>query len=172
MLSGDADVLRKGNFPRELLPLTSVASQLVVLVVNGIGFVIYLAVRGELAYSALPTLVIPVATLLLLTCALSIAVSLFDVYTRDLRFLLGNILSVWFFLVPIVYRPRMAPKYLRWFQQIDPLATIVDEFRAVLYSGRVPPVRPMVITLLAVAALFSVVLTVFRRSSRSFLAYL
>jgi lipopolysaccharide transport system permease protein len=170
-VTGDADVVRKARFPYELLPLTTVANQAFILLVNMLGFVAYLAVTGELRWATLPLAAFPVATIVLLAGAISLLVSLIDVYTRDLRFVVGNVLSVWFFLIPIVYRPRMAPSYLRWFQRIDPVASVVAQLRAVLYAGS-PSIVAMVLSLAGSAAVFALALAFFRRRSRLFGALL
>jgi len=171
-VSGDADMVRKARFPYELLPLTIVANQALILFVNLGAFVTFLAVRGELKWHLLPLTAVPIASVILLAGAASLAVSVIDVYTRDLRFVIGNLFGVWFFLVPIIYRPRMAPGYLRWFQSVDPAASIVAQVRAVLYAGRAPVPHTALLTFLGCAGLFAVSLLVFRRRSRDFGALL
>lgn len=167
-VAGDSDVVRKARFPYELLPLSVVAGQAVILTLNVVAFVVFLAVRGELRLAPLPSLAIPALTLLAVTSALALLASIVDVYTRDLRFVLGNALSVWFFLVPIVYRRRMAPGYLRSFQAVDPMAAVVEGFRSVLYDGRAADDARSVLTLAASVAVLAGALAIFRRRSRQF----
>ena len=63
--------------------------------------------------------------------------ALIDVFNRDLRYLLNNLLTVWFFLVPIVYHRRMVERPAPLVTAVDPMRWIVDQFRDVLYDGRI-----------------------------------
>ena len=37
-----------------------------------------------------------------------------DVFNRDIRYVLNNVFTVWFFLAPIVYPQRMTEEHLEW----------------------------------------------------------
>jgi ABC-type polysaccharide/polyol phosphate export permease len=171
-VSGDADVVRKARFPYELLPLTTVVNQALVLLFNFACFAVFLAITGDLRWTLLPLAVGPLVSVVLFTCAIAMVVSVVDVYTRDLRFIVGNLISVWFFLVPIIYRPRMAPSYLRWYQRFDPVSSIVGQLRSVLYVGQAPAFHSMALTLIGSTGLFVFSLLFFRRRSRDFGALL
>jgi len=92
--------------------------------------------------------------------------ALIDVFSRDLRHLLNNLLTVWFFLVPIVYHRRMVSERVRWFTAADPMAWIVAQFRDVLYDGRIDRPAVHLLTLVGCSLLFLVGLAVFRRLAR------
>lgn len=171
-VSAEGDVVRKSRFPYELLPLSTVAGQGIILAVNLVGFLVYVAVFADLRWTILPLLVVPIASAAFLASALSLLVSVYDIYSRDLRFVLGNILSVWFFLIPIVYRPRMAPSYLQWLQRFDPMAAVVSQLRSIVYAGDVPSLPGMWITFVGTGLLFVGALVVFRRRAPSFGALL
>ena len=70
---------------------------------------------------------------------LASVLALVDVFNRDLRFVLNNLLTVWFFLVPIVYARRMADGRLDLVRTVDPMNHVIARFRDVLYDG---PRRP------------------------------
>ena len=50
---------------------------------------------------------------LVLTLGLALLVSALTVHFRDLRDLLGNLLTLWFFATPIIYPMQQAPENMR-----------------------------------------------------------
>ena len=91
-------------------------------------------------------------------------VSLIDVYTHDLRHILGNLLTVWFFLIPIVYRPNMAPAWVRYVRAVDPMQRVVAQVRVTLHQGRWGDPFDVAVMLAFCLALFAGALLLFRRS--------
>src|SRR4051812_42608219 len=126
-------------------------------------FVAVLGVSGHIVWSVLPALVLPVVSVVLVVSALTLLMSLLDVCNRDLRQLLNNLLTIWFFLVPIVYQHNMAPKRIRVLRSIDPMNLIIGQFRDVLYYGRISHPGHMGVMLVVSASAFVVSLMVFRR---------
>ena len=128
-------------------------------------FIAYLALLDDrgLDLAALPWLVLPLASLLLLVASLSMLLALLDVFNRDLRYQLHNLFTVWFFLVPIVYHQRMVSDRVRAVTAVDPMRWIIEQFRDVLYHGQVDdPIAPL-LTLVACGLLFVAALAAFSR---------
>jgi ABC-type polysaccharide/polyol phosphate export permease len=166
-ISFEPDLVRRAPFPHHLLPLSRVVVMAVPFLVLLGGFVAHLALlsgRG-VAVAALPALALPLASLLLLVAAAAMTLALLDVFNRDLRYVLQNLFTVWFFLVPIVYHQRMVSDRVRAVTAVDPMRWIIEQFRDVLYHGRVDGLLPSVLTLAACTALFLVALTAFGRLS-------
>jgi ABC-type polysaccharide/polyol phosphate export permease len=164
-LSLEPELVRKRRFPYELLPGAAVASQALNFLI-GLGiFMAYLAAVGRLSFTLLPVLVVPLLSILLLVSALSLVVALIDVYNHDLRQVINNLLTIWFFFVPIVYRPAMVPDGIRRVQAIDPMGMVVDGFRAVLYHGEIRNPGRLALSLAVNGALFAFSLWAFRRYS-------
>lgn len=162
-ISVEAELLRRAKFPIELLPLTVVTVNFASLALLIAGFVAWKAVTGGLQVVLLPLLALPLLSLVLLVSSGALLVSLIDVYNRDLRLVLNNILTVWFFLIPIVYRPSMVGPTLRSLRSIDPMNMIVGQMRDLLYHDHFS--RPLNSALMvgACVAIFAVCLGVFRR---------
>jgi lipopolysaccharide transport system permease protein len=146
-LSNEPDLVRRARFPYEFLPMASVASLAVFFVLNLIVFVIFLMVTGPLNLALLPLLVVPTLALVLLVMSLATVLALVDVYNRDLRVVLANLLTAWFFLIPIVYSQGMVSRRMRVLRSIDPMNMIVGQFRSLLYYGHLS--RPAHLALMA-----------------------
>src|SRR5581483_10260798 len=146
-ISTEPELLRRAPFPAELLPLSTMvvnAGPFLILFVGLIGFGLY---SGHVPLALVPLLAVPLLGLVLLAASGVLVLALLDVYNRDLRFLLGNMLQFWFFLIPIVYRPDMVRGKLRALRSIDPMNMIVGQFRDILYYGHFSRPRNSVLML-------------------------
>jgi ABC-2 type transport system permease protein len=101
---GNAGLVGKVWFPREILPLAAIGAALV-------HFALQLAVLAgalvvfwyEPSWSYLPLIVPALVVLLLLGAALGIALAAINVYARDTQHLLELVMLAWFWMTPIVY---------------------------------------------------------------------
>lgn len=164
-ISLEPDLVRRAPMPHQLLPLARVVSMGIPFLGLLFVFVVVVALGDTFEPALLPLLVLPVASTLLLVGALSVLLALVDVFNRDLRYVLHNLLTVWFFLVPIVYHPRMTSDLVRTASVVDPMRHVIAGYRDVLYEGSVADPWRHVLTLLGCAAAFLVALSVFRHSS-------
>ncbi len=159
-LLDNADLIKKIRFPRQLVPLSIVATQLVsfaamLVVLMIVNAIVIPETRGTVWLT--PLLAVGVVALVA-GCALAIA-SL-NVLYRDVEHLLAALLLPWFFLTPIVYsyaaidafdHHRTLTQVLRWGNFITPP---IEALRAPLYEGRLPRLADVVyLVVAAVAAL-------------------
>jgi lipopolysaccharide transport system permease protein len=162
-ISLEPELVRRAKFPYELLPVAVVSVMSLYFLVSLAGFVVYLAIVGQLSFAVLPFIVAPVICLYLFVGALAVLLALIDVYNRDLRLVLANLLTIWFFLVPIVYHQEALGNGLQFLQSVDPANLIVGQFRDVLYYGHISHLGHMFEMLLLCLATWLVCLELFRR---------
>lgn len=153
-ISSEPELIRRSRFPYEFLPMAGVAAMAAYFFVTLVGFVVYLAIVGRLDLVYVALLVVPVAALVLFTMSIAALLALLDVYNRDLRAVLGNILTVWFFLIPIVYRQDMVSSEVQTLRSIDPMNMIVGQFRDLLIYHQVSRPGHLVLMAVVCTALF------------------
>lgn len=163
-ISFEPDLIRRAPFPPHFLPLARVVVMVLPFLALLVGFVIYEVVFTDvpIRLPLLAWLVVPVTSLVLFVAAASMLLALFDVFNRDLRYILQNLLTVWFFLIPIVYHRGMVDGALRIVTRFDPMRLIIDQFRDVLYIGRVNDPGVHLLTLAGCLIGFVVALAVFQ----------
>ena len=161
-------LVRKVRFPRETIPASVVATQLVIFAVLFCLLVpVALAVRGS-ASPALLLLPLVVAALAAFVLGLALAVAVLHAYFRDVAPILAAALLPWFFVTPIFFRPDDFPgladrpwlgTLLEWG---NPVAPFIEAIRDVLYDGRAPAAGTLayvgaaaVVALLAGRAVFA-----------------
>jgi lipopolysaccharide transport system permease protein len=161
-VSFEAELIRRSAFRYELLPLASVTAMSLYFLITLTGFVIVLACIGQLNPVVVPVLIVPVACLYLLIATIGMYLALIDIYNRDLRRFLSNLLTIWFFLIPIVYVQSQA-KVLVPLRYIDPANILVSEFRNILAYRQLPPWHTMIEGLAICLFIFAVALSTYRR---------
>jgi ABC-2 type transport system permease protein len=101
---GNAGLVSKVWFPREILPLAAIGAALVhfglQLLVLAAALVVF---WYEPSWSYLPLVIPALLVLLLLVGAIAIALAAINVYARDTQHLLELVLLAWFWMTPIVY---------------------------------------------------------------------
>ena len=173
-VTGNANLINKVYFPRELLPVSMVLAGFVQFVAGYLLLiVVLLAFRVELHMTIL---FVPVIMLLNLLFALGLAmvVATVNVFFRDLQHLVEVGLLAWFFLTPIFYTLDVVPNtsFLgldihRWVFSLNPMATLVTDYRYVMTEGYLP-IRHTVVTLAQAVFLFGLGWYLMRRLAYRF----
>jgi ABC-type polysaccharide/polyol phosphate export permease len=133
LISG-ANLIRKVMFPAEVLPLVTVSSGLVHfclgLPILGMFLIYY---RVPVHASDLFWFPLIVFVQLLLTAGLALLVSALTVHFRDLRDLLQNMLTLWFFATPIIYPATLAPPGVQRLLDLNPFTHLVIAYQEILF---------------------------------------
>jgi ABC-type polysaccharide/polyol phosphate export permease len=78
------------------------------------------------------------------------------------------LIQLWLFVTPIIYPTSFLPERFRPLMALNPLAGIVEGFRACLLLGRWPDPLLSLTSLAATVTIFLLGYTYFRRAERSF----
>jgi ABC-type polysaccharide/polyol phosphate export permease len=152
-LIGNANLVTKARFPREIVPVAAVASQVPTLAVMvgalvPIGLVITPGDRRAMLLT--PVVVLGVLMLVVGVCLL---VSVVNVFFRDTEHIIAALLLPWFFLTPILYQFNSFPLATDHAWTIDLLkygnfaTPFVLAMQDVLYFGRVPSAAVLIYVL-------------------------
>jgi ABC-type polysaccharide/polyol phosphate export permease len=141
----NAPLLAKVMCPPEIFPAVTVAAHFIHHLLALPVLVAALAVSAVLGWHPFPwTLwLLPAALVpwLLLTGGVACAVGAVAVRFRDLRDLLGHLLNLLFFASPIIYSldGLEVPGWLGTALALNPLASLVEVYRDVVFTGEVSP---------------------------------
>jgi ABC-2 type transport system permease protein len=142
---GNAGLVKKVWFPRELLPLSAVGLALVNAGLQVIVLVGAYVVTGEYPSSSRILLIpLAIAVTVVFATALGLLLAAVNVYFRDVQHIVEVLLLVWFWLTPIVYdwgRVRtffIVDHGMTWAFQLyllNPMANVALAFQAGLWPG-------------------------------------
>ena len=104
------------------------------------------------------------AVALLLALAISFFTAIWGETARDIRFGLGQLLSVWYLLTPVLYPLSQVPEEHRGWMMLNPLAIIVETFKWGLFGAGELHRDQFAATAVAVLALICIGLTYFART--------
>jgi ABC-type polysaccharide/polyol phosphate export permease len=136
VLIGHGNLIKKVLFPAEILPIVTVLANMVHFFLGLpilVGFLIYHwrpLTFGELIWFPAVVLV-----QLILTVALSLILSALTVHFRDIKDLLGNLLTFWFFATPVIYpmSQENLPGFARSLLNLNPMTHIVVSYQEILF---------------------------------------
>ena len=168
ILLDQTPLIKKVVFPTEILPVHLVLSALIVEVVGLVAFLVVTMIGGRLPGWSLLILPLVMALQFLFMTGIAWLLSTLALYLRDVRQVVGLMLTLWMFLTPIVYPASLVPARFKWVLDINPMTAVVDAYRAALLDDRLPSPVPLVI--FAAVALTSFVFGhwVFTRSKPTF----
>jgi lipopolysaccharide transport system permease protein len=164
----NAPLIRKVRFPRQLVPLSVVATQLVAFAtMTAIVLVLALWFRPESRDTA--WLAIPVGVVIVLfVSGLSLTVAALNAVFRDVEFVVAALLLPWFFLTPVLYQLDDLPgaESRPWLIDLlhwgNPMTPAIEAYRTPLYAGELPPAADTVYLCVAAVVALAVGALVFR----------
>jgi lipopolysaccharide transport system permease protein len=134
VLVAGGHLIKKVLFPAEVLPIVSVLAGLVHFCL-GLPILVAFLIYYRVPVSPTDLLWFPVivAIQLLLTIGLALIVSSLTVHFRDVRDLLQNVLTLWFFATPIIYPISQVPPRVRQFLNLNPFTHLAVAYQEVLF---------------------------------------
>ncbi len=144
-ITGNAHLVKKVYFPREVLPISSVLANLVNFLLGLLVlFAVLLAFRSPLS----PWLWLLPFVILIQTCfvlGIALMLSTVNVFYRDTNMIMDVVMLAWFFLTPVVYPITALPAHYqvwgitlnvhRLMYILNPMASLIAAYRDLLYWG-------------------------------------
>src|SRR5262249_25030532 len=132
-------LIKKVLFPAEVLPIVSVLANMVHFFFGLTILVVFLLVyRHYPSPSDLLWFPVAIVVQLIFATALALLLPALAVHFRDIRDILANVLTLWFFATPIIY-PWFQPnvqKYHALFNA-NPFTHLAIAYQEILFFGRI-----------------------------------
>ncbi len=133
-----AGVLKSINIPTIAFPLSAQLASIISLFLSMIPFMIMMLFFGlKIGWETL--LFFPI--LLLFACftfGISLILSSFNVYFRDMQLAWSSFMPAIFYATPIAYTSNLIPAKFLWLIKLNPLYHFVGAFREIFYFNQVP----------------------------------
>ncbi len=142
----NANLVKKVYFPREILPLSIVLSNLVNL---GIALMVLFPMLAVFGVRFTPWMLLLPLIILLELCFVTGIVFLFstlNVFYRDTKQVIEVAMMAWFFVTPVFYPTDILPRSReilgltidvhRWTRILNPMASLISAYRDILFDGR------------------------------------
>lgn len=131
----NANLLKKINFPRVVLPTIVVLNASINFGIVALLFMGFLVLSGSFpGWAILAT--IPVLILqTLLAVGLGLSVGVLNVFFRDIGQFVSLLLQFWFWLTPIVYPASILPDFAKPFVAYNPMTPVVASYQSIFVHG-------------------------------------
>ncbi len=171
-LLGNANLIKKVYFPREILVAANVASWLVAFLIELAVLAVALLLAGNFVLPWLAVVALLVAVQTVFVAGIGLGLSALNVYFRDVQHLVGIVLQLWFYATPVVYPLTLVPLRaevlgvelpVRFLYELNPMVTFVEAYRDCLYDLHLPPAGDVVEMVVAAAVALLAGVAIFRR---------
>ena len=168
---GNAGIIKKVYFPREILPISVVTSGMINYLIQCIIILIFM-VANHMPFT-LNILYLPLIMLVqfLFTLGIIFITGAINVYVRDLEYIVNFIIQLCFYATPILYDINTfssAPTWVYNLMKWNPMAVIIGSYRDIFYWGSTPQIGSLIIVLFGSLLLCVIGLTVFKKLSKGF----
>ncbi len=102
---------------------------------------------------------------------ISLIVSAFNLFYRDIQYLLNLVILVWMYLTPIMYPVEIIPEKYKYIMSLNPMAVIINAYRQVILSGKSPSTDSLAIALGVSLVIFAIGFAIFKKLEGKFADY-
>jgi lipopolysaccharide transport system permease protein len=134
---GNGNLVKKVYFPREILPISTMLANLVNFMLSLPVLFAIIVITGAPIRPTIMLLPVLVVIQSMFILGLVLFLSSLAVFYRDTTHIMGIILQLWFFVTPIFYPLEniASPLYAKLVRWLNPMASLVDFYRDILYGG-------------------------------------
>ena len=170
VLMVNGNLIKKILFPAEVLPIVSVTSNFIHFLFGLPILLIFLFVFGKPPTVYLLLLPAVLLVQFVFSLCFSLLLSALTVHFRDIKDILSNLLTFWFFSTPIVYSLGMLEHSpaLRAVLDLNPMTHIIGGYHDCLFFGQMIHWKRLGVTLIVSLVLFVIGYAVFDRLRDSF----
>jgi len=137
-LTNSEHLINKLYFPRINLTLAKILPGLIDF---GSGFIVFIAIFLIFGVSlSISWLAVPLVVIVLIICGLAVGLwtSILSLYVRDLSQIIIQVTNFLIFVTPVFYPGTIVPDNFRFILYINPVAGIIEYFRAILFNTSLP----------------------------------
>ncbi len=132
----NTSLIKKVNFPRNLIPFTQVLQEMIHFVLATPVIILFLVIyRKSPSFTWLYGIPILLGIQFLMTYGISLIVSSANLFFRDLERISIILTTLLFYLTPIIYPEEMIPREYRPLMNLNPLSALMLSWRNLFLSG-------------------------------------
>ena len=164
----NSSLIKKIYFPRQILVLSTMLAKAFDFILASLiffGLMVYYGVP----FSWFIVLFIPIYILhFIFTYSLALLLASLNLFYRDIQYLFNLVLTLWFYLTPVLYSVDFFPERYRWIFKFNPMSVFINAYRQVLLGGDWPSWSSLGVGVLVTALLFIIANVIFHKLQKSF----
>jgi len=136
-------LITKSMFPAEVLPMVKILSNLMNYIFSLPLLFIFMLAYGVPLHRSILWLPVVMAVQLVLTLGMVYFLSAITVRFRDTQHVLGNLITLWFFLTPVIYSIKNTPEDYRRLLYLNPMTALAVSYQDIFLYGKAPDVTDL-----------------------------
>lgn len=164
----NSEIIKKVYFPRVILPISSVTSGLINFLISCIIVILFAIFSGVGISVYLFMLPLVIIIQYIFTLGVVFVLSALEIYVRDIEHIINFLISMLFYVTPILYTPSYVPDKFAWILKINPLAYIIESYHSIIYYKTMPNMSDIGIILTISIVLFFVGYKIFDKLQKGF----
>lgn len=167
-LSSNINLVTKVYFPREVLPFSAVlvsAADFLVSTTVLAALMMWYGIKPGAALLFVPFLLV---LQVMFTTAVSLILSMANVFYRDVKYLVEALMMLWMFATAVVYPIDRVGGRIGAVLALNPMTPLVETFRAVVLYNRAPDPRSLLYVTIVSCVLLAAAWLTFHRAEFKF----
>lgn len=171
VLVSNSNLITKIYFPREILVYATIIAKIVDFLYSCIVLVFFLIIfKTPIHLSILWVPAIFFIQLILMT-GLSLLVAAFNLFYRDIQYLLNLVILIWMYLTPVMYPVEIIPQQYRFVFSLNPMSVIINAYREVIIGQGKPNLNSLGLAFLVSSIIFGFSFYIFKKLEGKFADY-
>jgi len=170
-LVGNSNLITKIYFPREILVYSTIIAKFVDFLFSCIVLVIFFIIFKI----TVPLTIIWVPLIffiqVIFTIGLSLILASFNLFYRDIQYLLNLITLLWMYLTPIMYPVEIIPQKYRFVFSLNPMSVIINAYKQTILGGGQPNYTSLAIAFFMSVFVLFIGFYIFKKSEGQFADY-
>lgn len=144
---GNGNIIKKVYFPREILPISIVTSGFINFLISCIIILIFLIGSGIGLSFKLIYLPVIIFIQYIFSLGLIFILSAINVYVRDVEYIVNFLMSMLFYMTPVLYNASLIPQKLKFLFYLNPMTHIINAYRDVFFYQTTPDLSSLSLVL-------------------------
>jgi ABC-type polysaccharide/polyol phosphate export permease len=162
-LANNSSLIKKIYFPREILILSTLLAKVFDFSLAIIIFIV-LMIFFKVPFTVYMLLFFPIFLLqFIFTYGLSLLLSALNLFYRDIQYLFDLVMTLWFYVTPIIYATEFFPAQYRYIFKINPMSVFINAYRQVLFNGTFPNWESLGIGVVVSIGLYLIAHNIFKK---------
>lgn len=128
-------LLKKVYFPREIIIVATTIAKIYDFLLASTVFVVFLIFYKVQIGAIILYLPLILLIQIFFSLALSFFTSAFNLFYRDIQYLMNLVFLVWFYLTPVIYPVEIMPAKYRFIFQMNPMSVFMNALRRSIFGG-------------------------------------
>lgn len=131
-------LITKVYFPREIFPIATTIAKIIDLILASTVFALFMIIFQQPVTWAILWILPIFIVQFFFTLGISFLTSAFNLFYRDIQYLMTLILMLWMYVTPVIYPVDIVPARFRFVFALNPMSVLINAYRQSILGGTAP----------------------------------